>query len=72
MNFVEKCEPADLVAITILVGGFILKLNGGDGVTTALMTSVSFYYFGQKLGKNTSDELHEKLKNKVDSNISNN
>jgi len=60
-NFLDGFEPADLIAIIIIIGGFILKYRGGDGVTTALMTSVAFYYFGQKLGNKSAVTASQKV-----------
>lgn len=44
----KKLEPTDLIAFLILLGAFILKFKGADGTTTAIISAVSFYYFGKK------------------------
>lgn len=54
-EFVNRCEPADVIALAIIIGGFILKFNGADGTVTALLTAVSFYYFGNKLAKSKTN-----------------
>jgi uncharacterized RDD family membrane protein YckC len=60
-NFVDKCQPADLIALVIIAGGFWLKLRGGDGVTTALLTAISFYYFGHKISQTKAPSDAQKI-----------
>jgi hypothetical protein len=50
-NFSEFCrwvQPADFIALIIILGGFALKFKGADGVISFLLVSVAFYYFGKK------------------------
>ena len=44
----SKITPTDVIAFLILLGAFILKFKGADGTTTALISAISFYYFGKK------------------------
>jgi len=46
--FLGKFEPADLIAVIVIVGGLYLKLSGADGVVGSLLTAIVFYYFGKK------------------------
>jgi hypothetical protein len=50
-NFSDFCgwiQPADFIALVIILGGFALKFKGADGVISFLLVSVAFYYFGKK------------------------
>jgi hypothetical protein len=47
-NLLLKFEPADCIAIIIIIGSMGLKFSGADGVVSILLTSVAFYYFGKK------------------------
>jgi hypothetical protein len=50
-NFSDFCgwiQPADFIALIIILGGFALKFKGADGVISFLLVSVAFYYFGKK------------------------
>jgi len=43
-----KIEPIDIISVIIIVSGFYLKLRGGDGMVTALLSSIVFYYYGKR------------------------
>lgn len=47
-DFCNWLQPADIVAVIIILGGFALKFKGADGVISFLLVSVAFYYFGKK------------------------
>lgn len=47
-KLLEKFKPADIVAIVVLIGGLILKLKGIDGLVGLLLTSIVFFYFGDR------------------------
>ena len=47
-NFREKLEPADVIAIIVIVGGLALKFTGADGLVGTLLTAVVIYYFGDR------------------------
>ena len=47
-NVFQKMNPADLVAIIVIIGGFILKFGGADGLVGTLLTAIVFYYFGKQ------------------------
>jgi len=47
-NLVSKFLPADIIALVVIIGGLILKLNGADGVVGSMLVGVCFYYFGKK------------------------
>jgi hypothetical protein len=46
-KFICKFAPADLIAVIVIIGGLILKLNGADGVVGSMLVGVCFYYFGK-------------------------
>jgi hypothetical protein len=48
----KKLEPADLIAIIVIVGGLALKFRGADGLVGSLLTAIVFYYFGKRSFKN--------------------
>lgn len=43
-----KFTPPDVIAIIVITGGLVLKLNGADGVVGSMLVGVCFYYFGKK------------------------
>ena len=47
-KLLEKFKPADVVAIVVLIGGLILKFRGIDGLVGILLTSIVFFYFGDR------------------------
>ena len=47
-NLLCKFEPADVIALVVIIGGLILKFNGADGVVGSMLIGVCFYYFGKK------------------------
>jgi len=47
-NLILKFEPADVIAIVIILGSMALKFSGADGIVSVLLTSVAFYYFGKR------------------------
>ena len=57
-TLISKFEPADIVAALLIVGGLFLKYHGADGTVTALLSAISFYYFGQRVRakQNTNDK----------------
>lgn len=61
-NWMKKLEAIDLIAITILVIGMILKIKGADGTVSILMSSVAFYYFGKKASSLPNTKSQDKNK----------
>jgi len=47
-SFIEKLRPADVIGFTVIVGGFVLKFSGADGLVGTLLTAIVFYYFGKQ------------------------
>ena len=47
-KFISKIEPADVIAVIVIVGGLALKFTGADGLVGSLLTAIVFYYFGKK------------------------
>lgn len=47
MNF--KCEMKDIIACIVIVGAFILKFKGADGIVSICLISVVAFYFGLKI-----------------------
>ena len=47
-KFFKKLQPADIIALVVIVGGLGLKFAGADGTVGLLLTSICFYYFGKK------------------------
>ena len=45
----EHFNARDLIALVVVVGAFILKLNGADGYVSMVLTSVVAFYFGLHL-----------------------
>jgi len=39
----------DVIAVTILLGGFVLKYKGIDTVVGALLVAVATFYFGAEI-----------------------
>jgi hypothetical protein len=52
-DMLEKIRPADIIALTLIVGAFILKMRGADGTTTATIALIAAYYFGKQGGRPT-------------------
>jgi len=44
----QKLEPADVIAIILIIGGLILVGFGINGLIGTLLTAITFYYFGEK------------------------
>jgi len=47
--FLNKLQPADLIALVVIVGGFILKFYGFDGTVGSMLMIVVGFYFGKKV-----------------------
>lgn len=47
-SMLEKIRAADIIAFTLIIGAFVLKLRGADGTTTATIALVAAYYFGKQ------------------------
>lgn len=47
-TLLEKIEPADLIAMVLVVGGLFLKFKGIDGTVGLLLTGIAIYYFGDR------------------------
>jgi hypothetical protein len=45
----QKIKPADIIALVVIIGCFILKVFGSDGVISTILTCVVMYYFGVKV-----------------------
>lgn len=41
-----KFKPIDIISLAIILGGFVLKLMGCDGLVNLIMVSVVAYYYG--------------------------
>ena len=54
--FKDLCSR-DLVAIIVIIGAFILKFNGSDGIVSIALISVVAFYFGLKLPSTPQDYL---------------
>lgn len=49
MNKTYWCQPVDIIAVIVLVGGFALLLRGGcNGTCSELLIAVAAFYFGLK------------------------
>ncbi len=46
-KFLEKCGPADLIAIIVIIGALILKFKNIDGTVSLILVGICFYYFGK-------------------------
>ncbi len=44
----QKIEPADIIAIILIIGGLLLVGFGINGLIGTLLTAITFYYFGEK------------------------
>jgi len=53
-TFLEKLEPADILAGIILIGGLALIGLGINGIVGGLLIAVVAYYFGKKENTPTS------------------
>lgn len=47
-KLISKFQPADIIAIVVIIGGLLLKLKGADGIVGSMLVGVCFYYFGKK------------------------
>lgn len=56
-ELIKKFKPVDIVALVILVIGFILKLRGADGYVSLMLTAIAFYYFGKKGSETLFDQI---------------
>ena len=59
-NFLCKWQPADFIALILILGGMFLKYCGADGVISILLVSIAFYYFGKK-GNPIFDKINDIL-----------
>jgi len=50
-NCFEKMEPADLIALVIILAGLTLTALHVDGIVGGLVVTVTAYYFGKKGNK---------------------
>jgi len=41
--------PRDVIAVIIIIGGFILKLKGIDTVVGSMLLAVAAFYFGAEI-----------------------
>lgn len=47
-TFLEKLEPADILAAIILIGGLVLIGLGINGIVGGLVVAIVAYYFGKR------------------------
>lgn len=47
-SFLEKLYPADIIAVVVIIGGFVLIYNHINTVTGTLVSAAVFYYFGKQ------------------------
>jgi len=59
-EFFKKLKPVDVIGFVIVVGGFVLLLNGVDHIVGALLIGVGAYYFGHARtdDKSKTDKSH--------------
>lgn len=61
----KQVKPRDIIALVILVGGLMLKLQGYDGVVSLIIVSVVAYYFGlQRPSAETLEDIAKKTPQK--------
>lgn len=53
-DFVRWCKPADIIAVIVLLGAFVLMLNHIDGVVSGLTVGVVTYYFVRRVPRDNS------------------
>lgn len=46
---IKDCKAIDIIAIIVIIGAFILKFKGADGIVSISLISVVAFYFGLKL-----------------------
>lgn len=51
---ISKFHPVDIIALTAIIGGFILIALGKDGTVSGVIIAVAAYYFG----KSTTDYFY--------------
>jgi hypothetical protein len=49
------CKPRDLIALITIIGAFILKFKGYDGVVSIALISIVAFYFGLKTPMQTTN-----------------
>lgn len=54
-KLLEKLQPIDVIALVVMVGGFLLKFAGIDGTVGTMLMLVVAFYFGKK-------EIYDKVK----------
>ena len=47
--FLNRLQPADVIAIVVIIGGFILKFNGYNGTVGSILVTIVSFYFGKKI-----------------------
>ena len=66
----EKIYPRDIIAVIVIICGFIALALGADGFVTAILTFVIGYYFSKRMyeERNPNGDLKEQVK-KLESKI---
>lgn len=47
-NFLDRMKPTDILALTVIIGSFVLIGLGHDGVINSVLMAVVAFYFGIK------------------------
>lgn len=50
-GFLDKCQPADLIAVVTIACGTLLMLNGKDGTVGVILATITTFYFGGRFFK---------------------
>ena len=48
MKLLDRIQPADIIAMIVVIGGLALKFTGADGLVGTLLTAVVVFYFGDR------------------------
>ena len=66
----EKIYPRDIIAVIVIICGFIALAFGADGFVTAILTFVIGYYFSKRMyeERNPNGDLKEQVK-KIESKL---
>ena len=59
----EKIYPRDIIAVIVIISGFIALAAGADGFITAILTFVIGYYFSKRLyeERNPNGDLKQRV-----------
>lgn len=51
MSLWEKVMPRDIIAMVIIVGGLVLKMQGSNGTISSILMAIVAFYFGAEIFK---------------------